>query len=245
VSADVELPVVEGLEPYASGRGWAVYCADVLDLVPRLPAGCIDAVITDPPYTVVNKSQGGKTKAGGYFDLLNFGHWLALWYGETRRVLLPSGYLASCANWRTLPAVLFALDRIDWAAAGCVAWDKEWIGPGSPQQFRVTWEVVPYAAMPDAAVTDRRAADVVRLKWMARHAQGRTHPAAKPEALMAYFIAHLGGPVIADWFCGECPTGVAAIRAGRRFLGADIDPHWCEIAAERLRAAEAEQEPTP
>jgi site-specific DNA-methyltransferase (adenine-specific) len=241
--ADPELPAVAGLEPFACGRGWAIYCADVLDLVPRLPAGCVDAVITDPPYTVAHKSQGGRTKASEFFDLLNFGHWLALWYGESRRVLRPSGYLSACSNWRTLPAVLFAFDRIGWAAAGCLVWDKQWIGPAGPHQFRPVWEVVPYAAMPDAAIADRSAADLFRHKWMARHAKGTSHPAAKPVELMAYLVEHLGGPVVADWFCGECPTGVAAIRAGRRFIGADIDPHWCEIAANRLRAAEAEQEP--
>jgi hypothetical protein len=45
----LELPRAEGLEPYATGRGWAIYCADVLDLVPRLPAGCLDVVLVDPP----------------------------------------------------------------------------------------------------------------------------------------------------------------------------------------------------
>lgn len=40
-----------------------------------------------------------------------------------------------------------------------------------------------------------------------------------------------------DPFCGSGTTGVACLRLGRRFIGIEKDPHYAEIARERLTAA--------
>lgn len=33
---------------------WAVLCSDALDVLPTLPGGCVDAVVTDPPYLLTD-----------------------------------------------------------------------------------------------------------------------------------------------------------------------------------------------
>src|SRR5690606_2945218 len=35
-----------------------LYCGDCLDILPQLPKGCVDAVVTDPPYGINTKSDG-------------------------------------------------------------------------------------------------------------------------------------------------------------------------------------------
>jgi DNA modification methylase len=46
------------------------------------------------------------------------------------------------------------------------------------------------------------------------------------------------GDLVLDPFCGSGTTGVAAVRAGCRFLGLERDPEYVELAARRLRAVE-------
>ncbi|HET9594448.1 MAG TPA: site-specific DNA-methyltransferase [Anaeromyxobacteraceae bacterium] len=67
--------------------------------------------------------------------------------------------------------------------------------------------------------------------------QGR-HPTQKPLALLERVIAASAAPgdLVLDPFCGSGTTGVAAVRAGCRFLGLERDPEYVALAARRLRS---------
>jgi site-specific DNA-methyltransferase (adenine-specific) len=43
------------------------------------------------------------------------------------------------------------------------------------------------------------------------------------------------GSLILDPFAGSGTTGIAALRAGFRFLGMELDPEYVEIARARIR----------
>lgn len=68
------------------------------------------------------------------------------------------------------------------------------------------------------------------------------HPTTKPDALMAKIVANTRGDSICDPFMGTGSTGVAAIRAGKRFTGIEKNPAYFETAVQRLTAAVAELE---
>jgi len=63
------------------------------------------------------------------------------------------------------------------------------------------------------------------------------HPTQKPLALLERVVAASASPgdLVLDPFCGSGTTGVAALRAGCRFLGLEQDPEYVELAARRLR----------
>ena len=70
------------------------------------------------------------------------------------------------------------------------------------------------------------------------------HPTVKSLALMRYLIRLItppGGTVL-DPFCGSGSTGLAAQHEGFSFLGIEQDPHYAEIARQRL-SLEADQPP--
>jgi site-specific DNA-methyltransferase (adenine-specific) len=67
------------------------------------------------------------------------------------------------------------------------------------------------------------------------------HPTQKPLALLDRVVAAsaAAGDLVVDPFCGSGTTGVAAVRAGCRFLGIERDPGYVQLAASRLRSAGA------
>ena len=70
-------------------------------------------------------------------------------------------------------------------------------------------------------------------------AHGR-HPTQKPLALLERVVAASAQPgdLVVDPFCGSGTTGVAALKAGCRFLGLEMEPGYLDLAARRLKDVE-------
>jgi site-specific DNA-methyltransferase (adenine-specific) len=68
--------------------------------------------------------------------------------------------------------------------------------------------------------------------------RGREHITQKPLPVMRELvkIAPEGGTVI-DPFMGAGTNGVAALAEGRNFIGAELTPHFQQVARERIEAA--------
>ena len=79
-----------------------------------------------------------------------------------------------------------------------------------------------------------------------RGLQQRTnhHPTVKPTALMRYLCRLVTPPggVVLDPFTGSGSTGRGAILEGFRFVGAEMDPGYAEIARARIAAAMRQRE---
>jgi DNA modification methylase len=94
----------------------------------------------------------------------------------------------------------------------------------------------------------RMAGDVWKFPTLAgrRFAKERTeHPTQKPLSLSRRIIDHFSNPgdLVLVPFAGSGSECVAAIELGREFLGAEINPHYVEIAKERLRSVMSPQRP--
>jgi len=63
------------------------------------------------------------------------------------------------------------------------------------------------------------------------------HPTVKPDALMAKIMANIAGERVCDPFMGTGSTGVAAIRAGKQFIGIERNPAHFQTAVDRITAA--------
>lgn len=81
-----ELLKAAGVEPFYFDEkaDIAVVCGDARDVLPKLPAGCVDSVVSDPPYAEIDRDYGRLTEP----------EWHALMdviVPECRRVLTPIG----------------------------------------------------------------------------------------------------------------------------------------------------------
>lgn len=73
--------------------------------------------------------------------------------------------------------------------------------------------------------------------------QERVHPTQKPVALMEWCLSFTDCQTIFDPFMGAGSTGMAAVRAGRSFIGVEIEPDYFNAACERLAKVQCEQMP--
>jgi site-specific DNA-methyltransferase (adenine-specific) len=218
-----------------------VVCGDCLELMKDLPDGCVDAVITDPPYGVGAFYHGSyRDKREGYWD----------WFLPCIRLMRSKA-----------PVVAFT-HRIeacrhiqDWQWIG--AWIKPWscgahIG-NSP--ILPHWEPIFMWGIHSLGVKNARA-DVFRFnpavgsgangkqgrELMAATVESERHPRPKPVQLYCELIATLTRPgqTILDPFLGRGTTAVAAKKLRRHFLGFEISPEYCRITEERLALVAAQ-----
>jgi DNA modification methylase len=199
-----------------------VVCGDALEVLKSLPDGCVDAVVTDPPYGI-NLTEHGRN---GY-------NWTVL--GDEDEVL-GNHVIGECAA-RRIPVCAFAHWNRGWLGVWrqTLVWDKgPAVGGGGDIEtcWKFTWEQIQLQGF--GKLNGTRDSAVLRF-WVTQ-ADFHHHPCQKPVELMSYLIDKLTQPgdLILDPFCGSGTTGVACVQTGRRFIGIEIEPKYVAIARHRI-----------
>jgi DNA modification methylase len=207
-----------------------VVCGDCLELMKALPDGCVDAVITDPPYgmrcnTDYTRFSGGNTRrgSGSSYDAVigdesEFDPGPFLRFNEV--VIWGANHF-----WSRLPAggALVWLKRND-RAFGTFLSDAELAflkGRQGVFAFRYVFAGSSKAIDAGLGAYEKPA-----------------HPTQKPVALMVWCLSFVHGETVLDPFLGSGTTAVAAKKLGRHFLGFEISPEYCEIARKRIEIVE-------
>lgn len=200
---------------------WLGDCMDVLSTLDR-----VDAVITDPPYGILNIADGQCMGRVVRKSARQQGS------GKLKGRLLNT----SNVEWDVAPDAEF----FDWCAKnsaiqifwggnyfplppcrGVLIWDKEqpW---ENFSQAEIAWTNLSIPAGLFRSSATRGTPD-------------KQHPTQKPLALMMWCIEKAGKPqTILDPFMGSGTTGVAAVQMGCRFIGIEREPKYFEIACERI-----------
>ena len=192
-----------------------LYLGDCLEILPTLPK--VDAVITDPPYGLGDKWQGGTAK----WPLARGGAECRQWDMQTHPavVTLPT-YAATCiiwgGNYYPLPP-----------ARGWLLWDKI-VRQFSSGHAEMAWTTL------DQPV---RAFNYAHGELAS---EGKYHPTQKPLPLMRWCVGFTAGTVL-DPFMGSGTTGVACAQLGRKFIGIEIEPRYFDIACRRIEDAYRQQ----
>lgn len=248
------------IEPYAFGRDWTLYLAPCETVLPCLEPGLVDALITDPPYSsggftrgdraadprtkyATSDSDGARrtpTFSGDNRDQRSFLLWSMLWLEMARTACREGAPIALFSDWRQLPTVTDAIQVGGWVWRGICQWEKTNARP-QMGRFRQSAEYLVWGSngpMPAGPAAGAPLPGHIVASSVPE--QDRLHLTQKPDEVMrwAVKICRPGGLVL-DPFAGSGSTGVAALATGRRFVGVERDPAYAEIAAQRLRAAEA------
>jgi site-specific DNA-methyltransferase (adenine-specific) len=238
--------------------GYTLHRGDALLLLPTLPAGCVHAVITDPPYNSGGRTPNDRTGAsalrkyvsgdaasaqlpdfaGDSRDQRGYIAWMSLILANCLAATVDGAPLLVFSDWRQIPANSDALQAAGWIWRGIIPWHKPIARP-MRGGFRRSCEYVLWAT--NGPVDG--AANPVYLDGIVRGSQprkGRVHITQKPLEVMRELVqVCVPGGVVLDPFAGSGTTGVAALMEGRGFLGIEQSRRYHTTAERRLREAAA------
>ncbi|MDD1717554.1 MAG: site-specific DNA-methyltransferase [Methanoregulaceae archaeon] len=239
----------------------AIICGDSSDILRTIPAGCIDLVVTSPPY---NFGLGYDASADGISWEQYFSRLFTI-FDECIRVLKYGGRII--VNVQPLfsdnipshhvISSYFMQKKMLWK--GEVLWEKNnynckytawgsWKSPSNPY-LKYTWEFIEIFSKGELTkrgdpknidITAEEFKKWVNAKWAiapARDMKKYGHPAMFPEELVERLLKLFSyqNDIILDPFNGVGTTTVIAKKLRRRYLGIDISEEYCRKARQRLQ----------
>jgi len=231
---------------------------DCLEKMRHIPNGCVDMVLTDPPYgTTACKSD----------SVIPFE---PMWE-QLRRVTKKNGAIVMTASQPFTSALVMSnpkMFRYEWV------WDKvnKYTGSLQANKRRLRRHediLVFYCSQPtyNKQWREGRPYSVVRTKGHGEYLKNQDadvkryginngkhnpcsvlqikadnkkeagfHPTQKPVALMEYLIKTytIEGETVLDFTMGSGTTGVACVNLNRNFIGIEIDDEYFKIAEKRI-----------
>lgn len=229
-----------------------VTCGDCLELMRDLPDGCVDAVVTDPPYNIgtpqrITDTRNNKNRLiGGDFGTFDENAIMPVeWMPSVRRVLKRDGVLVSFYGARNIDTLLMSARECGFE----VIQDFHWTKTNPPVPMRsvgFSWATETGYIFRKSGERHKPNNDAgISPNWFQSGICGGMergeHPTQKRIDTMSWLVEHLSfeRQIILDPFIGSGTTAVAAIRTGRQFIGFEIDPHYCEIANRRIADEQA------
>ena len=230
-------------EPLVIGDA-ELYRGDAIALMRKMIADGkrVNLACFDPPYLL---TSGGQT-AGGIHERLggagydNGGHLVACDCDWTDfmplvfQMLEEQAHAYVMTNNRNLSKLESAAERAGFGFHNWLIWDKVSATPN--RWYMKNAEFTGFFYKGKAyEINDCSSKACVRLA----HSDVSDHPTEKPVALMEMYIRNSTQPgdIVFDPFMGSGTTGVAAIRAGRKFIGIELDNEWFRWAEKRIRDA--------
>jgi site-specific DNA-methyltransferase (adenine-specific) len=227
---------------------------DCLDRMKEIADGSVDLVFTSPPYNLGNnrgqyKQAGGQWRnaklADGYASYSDdmprdqYVAWQKAVLTECWRLLSPTGAIYYNHKPRVQNNVLQTPFELNpgLPLRQIVIWKRSGGFNFSPSFYLPTHEWVMILAKPGFRLRDRSASGAKDV-WEVVQDRGNEHPAPFPVALPAIAIETTSAKVILDPFMGSGTTGVAAVQAGRDFIGIELDPAYHAMAEKRITEAQ-------
>lgn len=236
------------LAPYYQDDAVTLYHGDCRVVLPQLER--VDHIITDPPYSEhVHAKQwigAALTEAGAKrvktahkalgFDALS----------DDLRALVAAEAARVCSRWCAVFCDLEGIAGWRLALGGgldyvrTLIWDKVDAAPQFTGDRPANGAEAVVVAHPKGRKRWNAGGkrNVYRCPVNAGSGGAKPHPSTKPLALMLELLEDFTDPgdLVLDPFAGSGSTLVAAMRAGRRAIGIEMQEQWCAVAAERLEA---------
>ncbi len=203
-----------------------IIVGDCLEVMKDWPEGCVDLVLTDPPYgrRITRKDNQ---------------------FGSASH----KSYRATSEKWDDAPPSAETMDQIIIVSDHAIVFGGQYCTLPVGEKWLV-WDKVgnisfdnPFSDCELAWTNFRGVIEkytVIQQGFVRDTKDVRQHPTQKPTELMEQILTRHSNPddLILDPFCGSGTTCVAAKKLGRRYIGIDISPEYCAIARSRLEAVD-------
>jgi site-specific DNA-methyltransferase (adenine-specific) len=226
---------------------------DCLEVMKQWPDKCVDVVITDPPYGIdIQKTGSGVTGRRGFIyggdftqnkaaviagDKSPDGRWLV----EAFRLLKDDSAMYMFSRWDVDAYWVAAMESAGFRIKNQIIWAKHTGGSGDlDAAFMPSHETLWLANKGRRKLNGKRLKDVWFDNWTECIRHSKCHPFEKPvDILQTCLEQHSNnGDLILDPFCGSGTTCVAAELLGRKWIGIELDPKYCDIARKRVKEAQ-------
>lgn len=199
--------------------------ADCLAVLPQLPNGSVDFILTDPPYLTRYRDRQGRTVANDDRE-----GWLKPAFAELYRVLKNDRFCASFYGWPKVDHFFAAWRQAGFYPVAHLVWPKGYTSRERFVGYQHEQAYVLAKGRPERPV--ERLGDV--LPW--QYTENRLHPTQKPVSGLLPVVRTFSrrNDVVLDPFCGSGSTLVAAEQLGRRYIGVELDAEYCAQAQRRL-----------
>jgi len=213
------------VNPYYQDSAVTIYHGDCREIVPQL--GRFDLLLTDPPYGLGNKHNGGGKGKSTWKNLPS----VAKAFDMQRPEKATFDLLLSVSNNQIIWGGNYFADlfppRMCW-----LVWDKDLHG-FTTSDFEMAWTSYNKAARRFVYCCSNNrgfAPGMTEPKGLAN-----VHPTQKPLSLMLWCISIAGDvQTILDPFAGSGTTGRAAKDFNKKAVLIEKEERYCEIAASRM-----------
>jgi len=217
---------------------------DCLELMKDIPDGSIDLIVTDPPYKITSRGNGGNS--GGMFQkkIVNKGQVfnnndisIKDYLGEFYRMLKPQSHCYIMTNNKNITEFLMAVKDSDFHFIKNLVWvkDNKIMGQSYMSQFEY---IIFLRKGHHKKINNCGDSDVLTFpNKKLKDENGKTiHDTEKPVGLMKALIGNSSQPddLVIDPFMGIGSTGVAAADLNRSFIGMELDCDYFKIAEQRI-----------
>ena len=222
-----------------------IYNEDCLVGMANIPDKSVDMIVTDPPYKVTSRGNGGNS--GGMFQKreVNSGNvfkhntlTIDDWIGELFRVLKDSGHCYIMTNNKNITEYLAAIKESDFHFIKNLIWVKnnKIMGQTYMSQFEY---IIMLRKGKHKRINNCGTSDVLQYpNTKMRGDDGKVlHDTEKPVEMVAKLIENSSnvGDIVLDPFIGIGSAAIAAINTGRNYIGYEIDTDYFAIAETRVQ----------
>ena len=211
---------------------------DCLEIMKQMPDKCADLVLTDPPYNFETQGGGLFKKRGNLQRIENS-------FGSD---FLPENLLNECERiTKTMHGYFWSSKAIvrnylNWAqnrnyGFNILTWHKSNPIPANNNNFLPDTEYCIFIRGKGTTFNQGLNFNLYRKYDITSIEPFNGHPTPKPINIIKKHIllSTKETDIILDPFLGSGTTAVAAKQLGRKFIGIEISPKYCEIARGRLR----------
>lgn len=207
-----------------------------------MPDGCVDLVLTDPPYQIGYKTSRRKDKNHRFCtEIFNDANvdFLEMYLCECYRILKKDRAAYVFCSPKTVDLLTSICKRIGFSIKNRIVWVKNnWTAGDLRCQFGQQYELILLLNKGRAPFRGKRISDVWQFSRVPTNEL--VHQNQKPiDMLMQCLEKHSDiGDLVFDGCMGAGSVGVACVQSGREFFGVEIDEGYFAIAKDRIYRAQ-------
>ena len=221
-----------------------IYHMDCIEGMKQLKDNSIDLIVTSPPYNLGNSHHTGNKRHNPYEDDMDerkYQEWQIEVLNECYRVLKKNGSMIYNHKNRIKNSI--QITPYQWILKTKFLIKQEIVWINRSQNFDkirfYPWTERLYWLVKDKKtnlINTLNKCDVFDWKeWKPVGTRGKHTRAFPVEMVTDLLKVFPNAKIILDPFIGSGTTAVAALKLGRKFIGFELNPEYCNIANKRIK----------